>query len=434
MLRMEMHDHQVALGETLDNAQETTAICWPRRAGKTTAVWAWMLGRCETIPESQWVTTAQRGIKARDRFMAVARILERHYPQEQGGPRIFRGAGHEAFEWENGSRLTVVPPRAEAFRGEGANVYVDEPQEFEAPHSEDLRQAVMPLLDTLDAGQVVLSGTAGKVRAGWFWSALEAGRAGATGHTLSEYAAPESADPEAEATWMAAHPGIGTLTTLDKMRARRAGMSLPQWTMEYLSWWPPDMSTSAIDQVKWAAAEVPVLPRPDRFGLAYDVAIDGSSAALCAAWRDEDGVAYVGVLEHREGVSWLAARTAEVARKYRVPVRYDAIGANHAVAAELSRMRGVSVVAGNSKDAQGAAQSTVSVLGDGLLRHFGQVSLTGAARGAAWRQSEGGRYFARKASAADVTPLVAASLALWQFDQTPARQPLHIVSTVGRAS
>ena len=83
-----------------------------------------------------------------------------------------------------------------------------------------------------------------------------------------------------------------------------------------------------------------------------------------------------------------------------------------------------------AKDAQAATQSFVSNLVDGKLRHFDQASLTAAAEGAAWRQSEGGRYFARKASANDIAPLVAGALALWQFDLTPARQPVRIHSSV----
>lgn len=366
--------------------------------------------------------------------MAVARQLDRFYPEEAGGPHIFRGAGHEALEFANGSRLVVVAPKGEAFRGEGASVYVDEPQEFDVTRSDDLRQAVYPLLDTLDDGQVVLSGTAGRVRAGWFWGALEAGRRGDLGYALSEFAAPDSADPEDEAVWQAVHPGIGTLTTLEKMRARRAGLSLPMWTQEYLGIWPPDSSTSAIDPEAWAAAGVPQVPLPERFGLAYDVAPDSSSAAVCAAWRDADGLAYIGVLEHRQGVSWLARMVHGVAKKYRLPVRYDGIGANHGPATEVDRMRGVKVLSSSAKDMQGATQLLVSNLSDGKLRHFEQGSMNAAAEGAAWRQSEGGRYFARKASVHDIAPLVAASLALWEFDQTPERRPLQIRSSVGAAT
>lgn len=420
-MNITLHPHQIALGELLDSGVETTAVCWPRRAGKTTTTWAWILGRCQTVEGTQWVTTAQTGIKARDRFMATARLLDRYFPEESGGPHVYRGAGHEALEFQNGSRLVVVAPKGEAFRGEGASVYVDEPQEFDKVRSDELRQAVYPLLDTLDGGQIILSGTAGSSRVGWFWEALESGRRGEPSYALSEYAAPDHADPDDEDVWRATHPGIGTLTTMDKMRARRAGLSLPMWSQEYLGIWPPDLSTSAISMAAWTEATVPQSELPDRFGLAFDVSPDSSSAAVCAAWRDDDGVAHVGVLEHRAGVSWLPKLVAAIAKKHRVPaIRYDGIGANHGPASEAAR-EGVRVVSSSPKDAQAATQRIVANLEDGALRHFGQSSLNMAAEGAAWRQSEGGRYFARKASANDISPLMAAALALYQFDQTAPR-------------
>jgi len=116
-----------------------------------------------------------------------------------------------------------------------------------------------------------------------------------------------------------------------------------------------------------------------------------------------------------------------------VALRYDAIGANHGVAAEIDRLRGVRLVSGGLKDAMGAAQRVASDLAEDRLRHFGQSSLTAAAEGAAWRQTEGGRLFARKASAQDVSPLVAASLALWEFDAAPAvERPRIVVSSAKR--
>jgi hypothetical protein len=81
----------------------------------------------------------------------------------------------------------------------------------------------------------------------------------------------------------------------------------------------------------------------------------------------------------------------------------------------------VALVPGYLKDAAAAAQLIVSNLGDGILVHFDQSSLNAAAEGAAWRQTEGARLFARRLASTDTAPLVAASLALYQFDQMPAR-------------
>lgn len=410
----------------------------PRRAAKTTTVWSVLLGRLVTIPGYRVVTTAQDGTRARRKFREMARTLEAR-GFEDGVGNIRWANGDEALEFDNGSLLWVVAPHAGAFRSEAADAMLfDEAGELDPVRSEDLLAGALPLLDTRPMGQAIIVGTPAKYRAGLLWDTLAEGRRGDPGAGIFDWSIrdeeesvlwPDGADGEAvlnREVLRRVHPGIGVLTTMARMEQRFRKMDLPTFEREYLCRFPFDASSSAIDLEAWHSSAIPELPRPERFGLAYDVAPDGSSAALCAAWRDEDGNAVLGVLEHRQGVSWLARAVHTLARKYNVPVRYDAIGANHAPAQEIDRMRGVRLVSGNAKEAQAAAQRMVSALADGNLRHFDQKSLTSAAEGAAWRQAEGGRYFARKASANDIAPLVAASLALWEFDQTPERRPITI--------
>lgn len=406
-----------------------SAVLVPRRAAKTTSIWSVLLGRCATIPDYRVVTTAQDGTRARRKFREMARALE-----ARGFDGKIRWAnGDEALEFANGSLLWVVAPHAGAFRSEAADCMLfDEAGELDPVRSEDLLAGALPLLDTRPMGQAIIAGTPAKSRAGLLWDTLAEGRRGDDGAGIVDYSIrdeepavlyPDGPDGEAvlnEDVLRRVHPGIGTLTTMARMAQRFRKMDLPTFEREYLCRFPFDATSSAIDLGAWKAAAVPVLPRPERFGLAFDVAPDGSSAAVCAAWRDEDGLAYLGVLEHRQGVSWLAGYVAGLAKRFRVPVRYDGIGANHGPAADVDRLRGVRLVSGTAKEAQASAQRIVSELADERLRHFDQSSLTAAAQGAAWRQSEGGRYFARKASTADITPLVAASLALWQFDSQPA--------------
>lgn len=416
---------------------QTAVVQMPRRAAKTTSIWSVLIGRAATRPGYRCVVTAQSGTIASSIILEHGQILESRGYREDGTLRLYRNQGRERIEFANGSRIWVVPPAEGAVRSAAADdIVIDEAGEHDGRKGVDFLNAVRPLQDTRGPlAQLIVAGTPGRSRSGMFWDLLEQGRSGKDRDLgILDYSAQDHDDPEDERVWRRVHPGIGTLTTLATIRKRRLAMDAPAFAREYLCLWPPDASTSAIDLARWSAGEVAVLPRPERFGVAFDVALDGSSAALCAAWRDDDGTAYVGVLEHRQGVSWLPKAAHDVSRRFRVPVRYDAIGANHGPAEEIGRLRGVQLVAGGAKDAQGAAQRIVSELADGRLRHFGQSSLTAAAEGAAWRQSEGGRYFARKASTADVCPLVAASLALWQFDQNPARQSLQIVSSTRRAS
>ncbi len=413
------------------------AVQVPRRAAKTTSTTMLALGRMVSRPGYKIISTAQTGDIARRMWREVVQMLDQKYVGMEDEDRPYKARvanGTEELRWSNGSTWRPVTPSPLSYRSQAADLLIFEEAGHIAPElAADLRAGAFPTMDTRPGAQVWIIGTPGRARAGLLWDALVAGREGRSGYGLVDYTIGDDQlitnedGTLNEKLLRKVHPGISSgLTTMEVMRERFAGMSPFDFAAEYAGQWPADGTTSAIDMEAWNAGAVPQVPLPERFGVAYDVAPDSSSAAVCAAWRDEEGVAYIGILEHRQGVSWLARTVHGIGKKHHLPIRYDGIGANHGPATEVDRMRGVKVISSPARDMQGATQALVSALADGKLRHFDQGSLTSAAEGAAWRQSEGGRYFARKASANDIAPLVAASLALWEFDQTPERRPITI--------
>lgn len=419
MLGWTLHPHQLELAKLLDQRIETTAVCWPRRAGKTTILWAWVIGMCDLNEDFEVIVTAQTGQKSRERYLSAARRLDRHCPEDKGGPKILRGAGDLSMYFPNGSRLHSISPDPDNFRGDAAHVVlIDEFQAIDPEKSEDIKQGAAPLLDTVEDGMFLLCGTPGVQRAGWYWNALEAGRKGMAGHVVSEYAAPEHADLEDEAVWLATHPGIGTLTTLEKMRARRAGMTLPQWSMEYMGQWPPDMTTRALPEALWTATSVDpqALPAAD-WVLSFDCAIDGTTASLTASWIDAEGHAYTQVMEHRSGMNWVAQEVHKALEAHpRLTVVYDPIGFNVQVAqsfgriprAKVSRLRSLSL-----KEVGAGAAFVSQSLADGTLRHAKSPSLDNAAASVVWRWSGETRLFGRKGSNSDISALCAGANGLF---------------------
>lgn len=418
MLGWTLHPHQIALANLLDEGHETTAICWPRRAGKTSILWAWILGKCDLEDDFEVLVTAQTGSKSKDRYLSAARLLDRHYPEEKGGPRILRGAGDLSMYFPNGSRLHSISPDPDNFRGDSANVIlIDEFQAIDPEKSEDIKQSAAPLFDTVEDGQFLLAGTPGRQRAGWYWEALEAGRKGLEGHALSEYAAPEYADLEDEEVWQATHPGIGTLTTLKKMRARRATMTLPAWSMEYMGQWPPDLTTRALPEELWKKTACDPQPIPDTaFVLAFDCAIDGTSSSLTASWFDSEGLPHIQTMEHRAGTNWLATELSKAQKKFpKVEIAYDPIGFNVSVAQSLTRIRGFNTARLrplNLKEVGAGAAYISQSLSDGTLRHSTSASLDTAAASVVWRWNGETRLFGRKSSTADISALCAGSAGL----------------------
>lgn len=448
LLGFDTKPHQHETGLLLDEGIETNAIQHPRRMGKTTSVWEWMLGRCQLEDDTLILTTAQSGIKARDRFMSVVRMLER--VRAPGCPKIYRGAGHEALEWPNGSRLWVVPPDADAALGDAADViYVDEPQALDPVKSLDFEQAVMPLMDTRENGQVVLTGTPGKIRAGWYWQALQAGLDGRTGivvgrggagHAVSVYAAQPGDDWGDERVWRRVHQGIGTLTTIEKIRARyekyAAAGELMRFAMEYLGVWPGQDENRVINADEWAAGAGEFADKPRRFGLAFDVTPDSSTATLMAGWRDEEaGLAHIEMLMHGDPTS-IGREALRLERVHRVPIAYDAIGANLEVAEKLARARPkpktTPLTMKDVMTAEAGLMSEIRITKDHpavTLRHPDQPALNEAAEAVAWRNiGDSGQMFGRRASGGDITPIVAGANALLAFDRLPKRAPIVVAS------
>ena len=408
-----------------------TAKTEPRRSGKTEGLFALIVGRCQSRPDYHAAFSAQNGKMGRKRFLAMAAKLERWNPCPRGSQhvapcdrdhvhyRVYRSNGGERIEWANGSTFDVNPPDPESYRGDEYHLIVlDEAQETtDDDVADELLGGINPTMDTVPDAQLVVAGTAGKTRTGLLWRSLEKGRAGRWG--ILEYAAPDDADPLDEKTWLTAHPGIGTLTTLEVIRENFDDLSLVDFQREYLGQWPADLTVSAIDPELWAAARAEFTTRPGRVGLAFDVTPDGSAAALACAWRDDAGVAYLEVIEYRSGVSWLPGLAHRAGREARAVIAYDGVGQNLNPAQALARKRPPArTKTCGIKDMQGAAQRLVDHLRDGVVRHFDQKDLNLAAEGAAWRnvQGETARLFGHKASAHNITPLTAAALALWSYD------------------
>lgn len=413
----------------------TMAICVPRRAGKTTGILAIALGRCLLRPGYTVIFTAQSGTKASARFLEMARALERREPSEDvRGFRIMRGAGNQNLTFHNGSMFMVVTPKPDAFRGDAADMIIlDEAQEHDADESAELLGAILPTMDTRPGAQIVVAGTAGERRSGLFWDTLEEGRRGAKRTGIIEFAAPADTTPEEAASpdlWQASHPGIGTLTELEVIEQRFEKLPLPQFMREYLGLWPEDFSQSAIDLKAWAECGRDFSTKPDRFTLAYDVAIDGSTACIAAAWRDDHGIAYVEIVEHKPGTTWLVKRLQELSQKYRVPVAHDTVGATLVEAEQLQKLRPRPKLQPLAyRDLSPGCAQIMKDINNRTLKHFNQPSLDEAVRVVVKRPiGETGYAWGRRASGGDITPIVAATFALRAYDVGKAPTKTFIVT------
>lgn len=463
---------QLAIVDTLSSGHDSYVLEVPRRASKTTTLLCLMLGRCARRPGYQVTFSAQSGVAGSRRLREWKTRLDLVNPPDdqdvrpslrgkrraaptrhlalfgeelvpdiggtRRGFRVLMGEVGKGIYFENGSQMLVLKPDASAVRGEAADVtWLDEAQEIDPDDGDDLLAGLLPLMDTKPGAHLIVSGTCGEARVGPFWKYLSRLRAGDADVGGMDFAVDEDTpwehieDEETAMRLVASvHPGIGTLTTLEKMRKNWRGMPKPQWAREYLSLWPETFGERAIDETLWnerGRASKPA--RPARVAFGVSIKPGGASAAICAAWRTQKGVAYVEVIAHQSGTKWLPKRMQELTQTYRgSTVAFDDIGEGKATATECEALSPKPRLKMQTfrETAAGCVQFLRDLERDSL-RHSHQVGLDAAVAAAARREVRGdsGVWLWTPAEpGADITPLDAATRALRNWDQHHAR-PTH---------
>ena len=214
----------------------------------------------------------------------------------------------------------------------------------------------------------------------------------------------------------------------------RAAMDDATFVRERGGVWASDGTQQVVPDQVWAGLLDPGSePLDGGLALGLDVAPDGVSTSACVAGRRADGRWHVELIEQRPGTAWVAARVAEVVGRH----GFGAVvvdGASPALAlVEDLRGRGVQVTVTGPRDMGQACGSFFQLVHEDVLRHVGQPQLSSAVSVARKRAigSEGLWGWGRAVSGADITPTVAATLALWGAMSTTAKpQP---VKRTGRA-
>ena len=445
----------LTIADVLNVNDETTVICIPRRASKTTSVLAVLIGRMMARQSYAIGFTAQTQVKARKRIIDdIIRPLERQWDKHDDAAPFKWGVapGNTYVEYKaTGSRITAVPPTEDAARGDAYNAFViDEAQEVDKATGESLIGAVMPTFDTVDGGgQLIMLGTAGEQRSGLLWDTLEQGRAGEV--AICEYAAPEGVelpdleDPDAELegttadedVWLMSHPGIGTLTTLDVMRRRHAQLTPTSWAREYLGIWPNGAGSRLLPVEPWEACRLSGEPPelPDRFTLAISADRDDLWGAVVAVWRDELGLAHMTVLDDRAGTTWMPTVLRNIYTKYKVPIVFDSsVPVIRNVMDSLTAQKSVRQDPQRFLDVASAATLMVREVKGRRVRHYSQPAMDTAAAHAIKRNTSERWLFGsddRGNAEATIVAIEAASMALRVWDRKPPtakRAPVSYVA------
>lgn len=341
--------------------------------------------------------------------------------------RVTRSHGEEGITLDDGSRIRFKTRTASGGRGLSADLLIlDEAMILR----EAALAALLPTLSARPNPNVWYTGSAvneeihehGVVLA----RVRERGHAQDPHLAFAECCAPHEladllADPallDDPVVWAAANPAVAAgRMRLDHIARERASMSARAFAVERLGAgaWPNTDPTvaSLIEAGVWDALADADSQPAGPLVLAFDVTPDRGSTAIAIAGRREDSRVHVELVDTRAGTAWAPERIAELVESHDIAtVRCDGISGAASLVADLSA-RGVKVEKLSGREyADGCAEFFDAATQDGL-RHVPAPELDAAVAGAATRSLGEAWAWARKTSRADISPLVAATLAMY---------------------
>lgn len=441
----------IALGKTKDGKYAATiggvVLSIPRQVGKTFLVGMIIIALCILNPNMTVLWTAHRTRTATKTFQTMQGMVRkkkiRHHLEPGRNDGIRTANGEQEIRFKNGS-VIMFGARADGFgRGfDEVDIEVfDEAQILPEKALEDMvaatnqsRQASGALLFFM--GTPPRPSDPGEEWLGRRADALEGKPEGqVVGHSddmvYVEFSADRDADPDDQEQWAKANPSFPLRTPVESiLRLRKNLKNEDSFKREALGIYDAEDSSRVIDATFWKDAGDPASMPIERLTLAIDVAPDRSVASVALAGRRADGVWHVELDDQKKGADWVAAWVKARAEKNRLHAvvvdemsglvekrngRNYIVGTDVMVTLAASEGRDMAIACGKFYDAVVTPEPT--------LRHTDQPQLNVALSVARKRPLAGAWAWNRKDPKSDITPIVAATLALWGAQKEDVIRP-----------
>lgn len=428
----------------------------PRQSGKTSLILPATVWRAMRRPKQRIVYGAQTGVAAREKWedehlpmLEVARPLK-------GKFRTRKAAGREAILYANGSIHSLLANTEKA--GHGKTLDMAALDEYFAQVDYRSDQAVGPAMITRADAQKWRLSTAGTSASVPFNAMRKQGRerveAGQRSTTaFMDWCALPSQPRDEFETWLSCMPALCPAPMRGACRCSREWRHTTtaaairseldtyadtpeEFDRAYLNIGRDDGDLSRDENVptveEWALLTDPAAERGDIVALAVDITPNRGAAAIVAVGDTPAGFPRVKVLDHGQGTEWLLPRMLQLNERLK-PLCWvlDDKSAAGTLILPLERA-GIVRMPPESDDSDprkgpqrgqlwiptvqqiGAACGTFAdTVRQGALVHLGQAEMTVAIDGAKTRPLGDGAFaWGRKIASADISPLVAATLAL----------------------
>lgn len=428
------HVLEVALGERPDGrwAAFEVGVNVPRQNGKGSILEARELAGLFLLGERLIIHSAHQFDTSLEAFRRLLALVEETPELSRRVRRVSRAHGEEGIELTSGQRVRFRTRTKGGGRGfTGDCLILDEAMILpEAAHG-----ALLPTLSARPNPQVWYTGSAVDQVIhpdGVVWARVRERGIRGVDDALAyfEWSAPvpDGVGPsgvpaeamEDEGWWEAANPSLDTRISRQHVERERRSMDPRTFAVERLGvgdWPDTDPAAGAvIDLAAWrACVDAGSRPAGDVV-VAFDCTPDRGAAAVAAAGVRDDGRVHVEVVDHLPGVAWVTGRISELVDRHQpAAVMFDTGGPAGSIGRDIPGAVGLS-----AKEYVQACGVFFDLVAAGRLRHLGSGELEAAVRGAARRSLVDAWAWSRKSSRVDISPLVAATVAVHRAAQ-PAR-------------
>lgn len=401
--------------ETELPAYREVIVTMPRQMGKTITIFTVELERCLMRARPQRVLyTAQTGGDARKKLLdepdGKVPLLKRSrlWPTVA---KVHQAQGNEGVAFKNGSRISLAASSQES--GHGFTLHLGVIDECWADTDDRREQAMVPAMNTVPDAQIWVVSTQGTEASVFLNRKRELGREAAAadrgaGIAYFEWSIPEDEDISDPEVWWRYLPALGWTITPEAVAHALESMEEAEWRRAYANQPTRAVSSRLIPQAVWEAAQdnQAEVARGGRVNFGLDVHPDRTSAAIAAS----DG-RVVELVAYGDGTGWLVERAQGLRDRWGGRFIIDGGGPAASLVADLEGA-GLPVVQLSNADVAKACARMYDNLADGRVTVRTAEAFDAAVEGLAKRPVGDRFVWSRQASATDITPFFAATLAL----------------------
>lgn len=430
-----------SLGERRDGhwSAYEVALNVPRQNGKGSVLEARELAGLALFGEKTLIHTAHEFKTAREHYIRMKALIKNSYLVEEvkgyrgdaeaqmGG--MTQGNSSMAIEFKNGSRLLFLARSKGSGRGfSGDFLALDEAYAL----TENMMDAIAPAMSARTNPQIWYTSSAGMPDSYVLEEIMQRGKRGDDPElAYFEYSVdPDNYDPESDEDAAMANPSAGYHKPWENIHRQRRQLTEIGFAREHLGVWEKIGGDSYIKAADWAACrDDDLIARleadPDsyqtltRVALAVDAPPGRSHASVCVAGAREDGSLFVELLRRDEGMDWVApyVRALLDESDEKVPVWADGQGVIASLGVEFRQHR-VRLMHPPTDVYRKACGVFYDKVVQGEVRHKGDPDLDAAVAGAV-PSSSTQKLWAWTSKTTDVSPLVAATLAVYGSVKRP---------------